>query len=382
MGFADLVLWISLLLLFWTFAGYPLTVVGLARFFARPWRRETYSGSVSMVIAAHNEEEVIRDKVENSLKLDFGPANSEILFVSDGSTDKTNNILAEFANSSERMRTLAYQPRAGKANALNVGVAQARGEILIFGDANVMVGEKSCQTLLSPFADPEVGAVCAHVLVRARGDQEVAGESLYMKYEAAVQRAEALLGCMVGVDGALFAMRRNLFHPLAPEIILDDFTLSMHAPLAGQRIVYEEEALAVEDVVPSAANEFKRKARIVAGGYQYLADFLKQDRRLSARMWLFFISHKILRWQAPFLLLILLGANLFLLGDARYLLLFEGQALFYLLAGLGFLSKKLRTNYLLYLPYYFCVVNLAALQGFFRFLALREQALWEKVERS
>lgn len=381
MIFFHLLLWVSFLLLVWTFVGYPLAAIFLARFFSRPWQKREYSGSVSMIIAAHNEEEVIRDKIENCLALDFGAADPEIFIVSDGSTDKTNAILQEFAGKSESLQFITYQPRAGKANALNVAVAQAKGEILIFGDANVMVGEKSCQDLLAPFADPEVGVVCGHVLVRARGDQEVAGESLYMKYEAATQKAEALLGSMVGVDGALFAMRRSLFRPLVPGTILDDFTLSMQAAVSGQRIVYEKEAVAVEEVVPSAANEFKRKSRIVAGGYQYLASFLKSGGSFSAGMWFVFFSHKILRWQAPFLLLTLFVANMFLLDSSIYGLLFVVQVIFYMLAGLGFLKKELRLNHLVYLPYYFCVVNLAAFFGFFRFLALRQQVLWEKVER-
>ncbi|MGV1098215.1 glycosyltransferase family 2 protein [Thiovibrio sp. JS02] len=381
MDFFSLLLWLSLLLLAWTFAGYPLAVIVLSRFLARPWRTGPFSGSVSMIIAAHNEEEVIRDKAENCLSLDFGGADAEILMVSDGSLDGTNAILEEFAGRSERLRIITYQPRAGKANALNVAVAQAKGEILIFGDANVMVGETSCQPLLAPFSDPEVGVVCGRVLVRARGEQEVAGEGLYMRYEAAVQYAEARLYSMVGVDGALFAMRRALFNPLTLDTILDDFTLSMQAAASGLRIVYEKEAVAVEEVIPSAANEFKRKARIVAGGYQYLANFLKSGRSFKAGMWFAFFSHKILRWLAPFLLIMLFASNLFLLDSSLYALLLVGQLFFYLLAALGFLKKELRTNHLVYLPYYFCVVNLAAFRGFFRFLSLRQQTLWEKVER-
>lgn len=375
------VFWLSFCLLAWTFFGYPLATIVLSRILPKPWQEGEFNGAVSMIVAAHNEESVIREKVENCLKLDFGSADSEIIIVSDGSTDDTNAILDEFSKISPRLQIVAYEPRAGKANALNVAVSMARGEILILGDANVIVGEESCRALLVPFADPEVGAVCGRVLVRARGDQEVAGESLYMKYEGAVQRAEALLQSMVGVDGALFAIRRELFRPLATGIILDDFMLSMQAPLARLRIVYEKQAVAVEEVVPSAENEAKRKARIVAGGYQFLAAFLKSGRSLSPGMWFAFVSHKILRWFAPFLLLTLLVANITLLDIAGYRWLFGGQSAFYLLAALGFLAKNLRRNYLVYVPYYFTMVNLAAFKGFFRFLTLREQVLWEIVER-
>lgn len=375
------IFWLSFLLLFWTFIGYPFFVIAFSRLFPKRWQKDVFQGSVSMIIAAHNEEEVIRDKMENCLALDFGPAAAEIFVVSDGSMDNTNPILEEFSGRSEQLRVITYHPRAGKANALNVAEAQAQGEVLILSDANVMINEKSCQSLLAPFADPKVGVVCGRVLVKARGNQEVAGESLYMQYESAVQYAEALIHSMVGVDGALFAIRRELFHPLTPGTILDDFTLSMQAPAAGMRIVYEPEAEAVEEVVPSAENEFKRKARIVAGGYQFLADFLKSRQSFSLGMWLAFFSHKILRWLAPFFLLSVFVANCFLLQTAGYGVLFVGQVFFYLLAGLGFIKKELRSRHIVYLPYYFCVVNLAALFGIFRFLGLKQGSLWEKVAR-
>jgi cellulose synthase/poly-beta-1,6-N-acetylglucosamine synthase-like glycosyltransferase len=374
--------WLSFLLLAWTFVGYPLSVIVLAKFFSKPWRKGEYSGSVSMIIAAHNEEDVIRDKVENCLSLDFGRASAEIIIVSDGSTDKTDNILDEFSNNLNHLRVITYQPRAGKANALNVAVAEAHGEILMFGDANVMVDAESCKELLSPFADPEVGVVCGRVLVRDRGEDEVGGEGIYMRYEAAVQYAEARLGSMVGVDGAFFAMRGALFAPLASDVILDDFALSMRAPAVGLRIVYEKNARAVEEVVPSAANEFKRKARIVSGGYQFLAHAFSEDGKFSYKMWFSFFSHKILRWLAPHLLLTLLLVNALLLSSTPYLLLFLGQLFFYFLAFLGFWKKELRTIHCVYLPYYFCVVNFAAFVGLVRYAsAARQTALWEKVSR-
>lgn len=373
--------WLSLALVSWTFAGYPFAVLLLSRWLPKRWQEEVFRGTVSMIVAAHNEEDVIRDKVENCLKLDFGPADAEIFIVSDGSVDGTNSILDAYTNADQRLRIINYHPRAGKANALNVAVAQARGEVLIFSDANVMIEEHSCRSLLAPFVDPEVGAVCGRVLVKARGTAEIAGESLYMRYEAAVQRAEALLRSMVGVDGALFALRRELFSPLTPDTILDDFTLSMKAPACGMRIVYQPLAMAVEEVVPSAANEFKRKARIVVGGYQFLADRWKNGQSYSPWMWCAFFSHKILRWLSPFFLITIFVISIFLLESMFYAMLFGGQAIFYSLAILGFLNKEWRRYYAIYLPYYFCTVNLAAFFGFFRFLRLRQGSLWEKVAR-
>jgi cellulose synthase/poly-beta-1,6-N-acetylglucosamine synthase-like glycosyltransferase len=381
MVLVKLIFWISLLLLFWTFLGYPLTVIFLSKIISKPWHKKAFSGTVSMVIAAHNEEDVIREKIENCMALDFGEARHEIFIVSDGSFDRTNDILREYDGLFKQLQIITYHPRKGKANALNVAVSRANGDILIFSDANVIINKESCLALLESFEDSQVGAVCGKVLVRASGGEEIAGESLYMKYEATVQRAEGLLHSMVGVDGALFALRRDLFRPLAENIILDDFTLSMQAPIAGQRIVYEDRALAVEEVVPSVDNEFKRKARIVTGGYQYLANSLKQGHKINPMMWFSFMSHKILRWTAPFFLIVTLVANIAIMNQKLFYWTFMIQVFCYLLAGLGLFIRDLRKIHLVYLPYYFFVINLAALIGFFRFLTLKEQSLWDKVER-
>ncbi len=377
----ELIFWISLLLLVWTFLGYPFAIVFLSKIIPKPWHKKTFSGSVSMVIAAHNEEAVIREKIENCLVLDFGEARQEIFIVSDGSIDGTNDILREYDGLCETLQFISYHPRKGKANALNVAVSKARGDILIFSDANVIIDKESCIALLSPFEDSEVGAVCGKVVVHARGDEEVAGESLYMKYEAMIQRAESSVNSMVGVDGALFALRRNLFRPLAESTILDDFALAMLAPLEGQRIVYEDRASAVEEVVPSVDDEFKRKTRIVTGGYQYLAGFLKQGHKVNPMMRVSFISHKLLRWLAPFFLITVFVANITVMDHVMFCWIFMTQIFCYAMAGLGFFVKKFRKIHLIYLPYYFVVINFAAFVGFFRFLTLKEQPLWEKVER-
>ena len=381
MGILEFFLWICVGLLIWTYAGYPLFIWALAWVFPRPCEEGEFIGRVSLIVAAHNEENVIREKVENSLRLDFGDCLHEVIFVSDGSTDSTETILNEYSHRYDGLEIFSYQPRAGKAQALNIGAEKAKGDILIFSDANVMIDVAACKNLLRPFCDEHVGAVCGRVLVKARGTQEIAGESLYMKYEGWIQHSEAKFGSMVGIDGALFALRRELFVPLYPEIILDDFTLSMEAPLAGLRIVYAEDALAVEEVIPSVENEFKRKVRIVSGGYQYVAGLLKRGKTLSWWMWFELISHKVLKWLAPFAMIYVFLANVLFLNQRGYQFLFLCQTFFYLLALFGYLFKDLRKIHLVYIPYYFCVVNLAALIGFFRYWLRGQNALWDKVER-
>ncbi len=374
-------LWSSILIIVWTFFLYPLIMLLVSRIYPTPWRQESFRGKVSMIIAAHNEEEVIREKVENCLQVNFGPADYEIIIVSDGSTDATNDILAEFLNTSDRLKIITYQPRAGKANALNVAFQASSGDILLFSDANVLLNQDAPAKLLRSFADQQVGAICGKVLVRGQGESEIAGESLYMKLEGAIQRAEAKFGNMVGIDGALFALRRELFRPLSTNLILDDFALAMEAVLTGKRIVYADDAKAVEEVEASTANEFRRKSRIIAGGYQYLSWLIRMKKTMAPAPLFSFISRKVLRWLAPLFMITAFIANFLLISLFPYYILFCGQIIFYLLALCGLFFPTLRNTYLFYLPYYFCSINAASLVGLGRFLSRRQDILWEKVSR-
>jgi len=374
--------WSSAFLVCWAFALYPAVIVAIAAVSGgRRWRSSPYTGRLSIVVAAHNEKAVIRAKVENSLTLDFGETDWELIIVSDGSDDGTNEILATFDHRHERLKIITYHPRQGKANALNVGLAAAIGDVIVFSDANVILEKMALGPLLAPFADPQVGAVCGRVLVKAEGD-EIAGESLYMLYEGGLQRAESVLSSMVGADGALFALRRECCRPLSAGTILDDFALSMEAPLTGKRIVYANDAKAVEEVIASAADEFRRKVRIVAGGFQYLAAEGKRLASLSPALIVFFLSHKLLRWIAPFLMMVVLTANLGLVvNDIFYMVVLALQGTFYGLAAIAYILPEYRKKHLFYLPYYFCTVNMAAFIGVLRFLAGRQMGLWKKVAR-
>ncbi len=376
-----IVFWLSVFLILWTFFFYPLVILGLSRLRPITMRRTPYHGKVSMIIAAHNEEGVIAAKLDNCLQLDFGDADYEIIMVSDGSTDKTNEILARYAHASPHLRIITYEPRAGKAHALNVGFAQSSGDVLIFSDANVILDRDAPARLLERFADTRVGAVCGRILVRGRGDNEIAGESLYMRLEGMIQRAEARFGNMVGIDGALFALRRELFRELPREWVLDDFALAMEAVLAGQKIVYAEDARGVEEVEASTANEFRRKARIIAGGYQYLAWFVRTGKSMPPAALFSFFSRKVLRWKAPVFMITAFVTNIALMTDYPYNLFFAGQVIFYGVALAGLLLPRLRNNHFFYLPYYFCSINGASLVGLLRFILKRQPILWEKVRR-
>lgn len=377
-----LVFILCLSLLLWTYLLYPVGVHLAARFLRNPYSKGPYYGKVSLIAAAHNEEAFIKEKILNSIALEFGGADWEVIVVSDGSVDRTEKILNDLKDCHERLKIIKYQPRAGKANALNEGVHQSKGDVLIFTDANVFLNSDAVCKLLEPFADPLVGAVCGKVLLRDREQNEIVGEGLYMKFENMTYKAEAALWSMVGVDGALFALRRELFAFLHPETILDDFSLSMNAPLNGKRIVYEEDAVAVEDIAASVTNEFKRKSRIVAGGFQYIQRLKGRIFNLGPFVFLAFLSHKLMRWLSPIFLIGVFISSVLLIP---YLPFFKWitflQIGFYLIAFTAYSKASLRNSFLFYMPYYFSAINIAALNGLARFILRKQKISWEKVSR-
>ncbi len=376
---------VAIALLAWTYVLYPLAIVLVARLRPRAWRSAPFDGSVSLVIPAHNEAAVLERKIRNALALDFGGASAhEIIVVSDGSTDGTDEILDAFrdhpAARDGRLTLIAYAPRRGKPSALDVGVRASSGDVLVLSDANVYLERGAVPALLAPLADAGVGAVCGRVAVRSRG-AEPDGEGFYVRYEGLAWRAEARAFSAIGVDGALYALRREHYRALPPDMILDDFALSMGVVSAGRRIAYADDARGIEENAASSAGEFKRKKRIVGGGWQFLSRFLAARQRLPGVAWFMLVSHKLLRWLSPLLLIAALAGNAVAAVESpAFRLLLWAQAGFYLLALAG-AAPALRRMRVVFVPFYFCVINMAALAGLASFLGRRQTALWHKIER-
>jgi cellulose synthase/poly-beta-1,6-N-acetylglucosamine synthase-like glycosyltransferase len=385
--------------LFYTYAGYPALLCWLVRRQPKvatvasqapslpPSDHQNHATPmVSIIIPFHNEESWVARKLDNTLSLDYPRERTEIIAISDGSTDRTAEIMERYR---DQVRIVAYMRRQGKPTALNRGVALAKGEILVFTDANVVLDPKALRALVCRYADPSVGGVSANVALEAVQTDEPLGEGLYMKYERWLYALESQLHSMVGADGALFSIRRDLFTPLAADTITDDFSLALEAIDRGKRVLYEPRAGAVEGVVPDVTAEFKRKVRMVAGGYQALWRFrhlllpkqLSRHRTFALQL----ISHKVLRWIAPLLLVTVYLGSAMTAASTQSLLWagFTGlQSLFYLLAGAGWLNTRIRRWPLCYIPYYFCAVNLAATLGAWRFLRGRQAITWQKVSRA
>ncbi|RZL99123.1 MAG: glycosyltransferase family 2 protein, partial [Pedobacter sp.] len=333
----------------------------------------TFFPSISFIVAAYNEQDCMREKILNSLAQQYPPDKVEFLFITDGSTDQTNDIIREYPQI-----TLIFQPeRNGKSAALNRVVSHAKNDILIFSDANTVLNPETCFRIAGHYASPKVGGVAGEKKVLTVGGETAANtEGAYWKYESALKKIDAEFYSVVGAAGELFSLRRDLYEPLPHTIILDDFVLSLRVAAKGFRIVYEPDAFASELPSFSMGDEQKRKIRIAAGGFQAIC--------LLGSLWQFwkhprltylYVSHRVLRWAcSPFCLVTALVSNFIICllgGTIFYKILLVLQLGFYGAAFLGATSvgKGFKPFKLIY---YFVFMNISVIQGFIRFLKGRQ----------
>lgn len=360
----ELVFWFLLALVGYVYVGYPLLLLILARIGGRQSNPEGGAHpSVTLLISAFNEEDCIGEKLDNSLNLDYPRERLEIVVISDASDDRTDTIVHEYED--RGVKLLRMQERGGKTLGLNAGVEGARGEIVVFSDANAMYRHDAVKALVAPFANPDVGAVIGESTYVEPDSDSGRSESLYWRYETAIKRYESALGSVVGGDGAIYAVRKKLYRPMAADA-LSDFVNPLQVVEQGRRCVYEPRAVSVEEVAGTFEKEFRRKVRIVNRGWRAVMSMkrLLNPVAYPAFAWKL-ISHKLLRWLVPLFLAAVLVANIFLLGSGRlYWVLLAAQLLFYGLAALGAIARKSHElSLLLYVPYYFCLVNAASARG-------------------
>jgi poly-beta-1,6-N-acetyl-D-glucosamine synthase len=335
--------------------------------------------TVTVIIPFHNEERWASRKIENTLTWKYPADRLQVIAVSDGSIDQTTCLLRQYE---DRVTVIAYPSRQGKPTALNLGAAQATGDILIFTDANVFPHPDAVQALVQRYTDGSVGGVCGNVALQAEGSHEPLGEGLYMQYERWLYERESRALTMVAPDGALFSIRRALFAPLPSDTITDDFALALGVLAQGQRVVYEPAAFGVEIVVPDVRAEFRRKIRMIAGGYQTLWRYRRQFNPFTCPSvaWQL-LSHKWFRWLVPVFLLVAFASACAARQSPMMALALALQIVFYGLALCGWLSQSLRRWMPIYVPYYFCAVNMAAAIGLWRYLLGRQSVTWHKVQR-
>ncbi|HVY61833.1 MAG TPA: glycosyltransferase family 2 protein [Planctomycetota bacterium] len=364
-----------------TFAIYPVAIGLLARLRGRAHAVDGgLLPAVTVIVAAHDEAVVIGAKCDNILGLDYPPDRLDAVVVSDGSTDGTDEIVR--ARGGARIRLLRQEPRQGKAAALGRAIAAARGEVLVFTDANVLFDREAVRRLVRHFADPAVGVVTGTVHLIDGKPGYAQSEGLYYRYERFLQRSESTYDSVVGVDGALYAVRRDLAQAPPPDVILDDFLVSMDVAARGGRIIYDPTAEAWEDAAPSVEQEFRRKSRVAMGAFQLLGRGLAVPPLERGRLLFCWAGHKLLRWVAPWALLAAFAASVALAREGP---LFAGlawaQVAFYAVACAGLAFPAIRGWRPVAVPTYFTLMNAAFAWGLIRLLRGDARGTWQKVDR-
>ena len=376
-----LAFWIGAGLLMYTYAGYFLIVLLIGPVVHRLQRRHKTDNQnlpfVSMVISLHNEEKLITQRIVNFEALDYPPDRCELLLGDDCSNDRTRTMIRDHVVRNPRIRFFSFDTHQGKTAVINTLVPQAHGEIIAFTDANTFYAPDSMRKMVRHFADPKIGSVSGRLILKSATG--VNTDDGYWKYETLLKRLEGRLGVVLGANGGIYTLRKALFRPLKSDVIqIDDFIWPVSVYAHGYRGVYESAAIANEEASPYVEAEFRRKVRIGTGDYRALIEC--RQLLLPWKGWIAFAfwSHKVLRWFAPFLLLLLLLSNAFLINRPSYRELFALQMAFYALAGLGmFFSKQSHIlAKVLRVPYYFAGSNIALLIGCYKCVTGRQKATW------
>lgn len=355
------------------YAGYPLLMAILAKIKkAVVYPAQEELPAITMIISAYNEEGVIGERLENCLALEYPRHKLRIIVVSDGSTDNTHSIVQQYSQLG--IELIVVEGRVGKTAALNQVIPTLDTEIVVFTDANSMLAPDALQHLVRPFSNPKVGAVCGEL--HYRGDSGL--EGAYWRYEKAIKQWESKASTLTVLNGALYALRRSLHRSMSPKAA-NDFQHPLQVALQGYRSVYIPQAVATEEAASDEKVEARRRVRIISRGWQGLASNLQVLNPAKAGVFsLQFIARKLLRWLGPIFMIIALIANAFLARDYDfYKLTLLAQGLFYVAALLGLGLRKLKLRFLpAHIPYYFCLINWAALKALLSFIAGRDFAVW------
>lgn len=374
MSLLEWTFWIAVALVGYVYVGYPMLLALPLR--RRDTARMVEGGcpAVTLFVPVRNEERVMRAKLENCLALDYPRDRLEIIIASDGSTDRTADIVREYA--ARGVVLDEGQEWQGKNRALNRVLPRARGEVVVFSDANAMLQPGALRSLVRHFVDPSVGLVAGHLkYVKASRNSTSRGEALYFVYERVLKRLESRQGAVVTANGALYAVQRALAAPLPPDVP-NDFFHSLVVGAQGYRVVFEPHAVAEEQASGSHREEFRRRVRIVSRSIQAVRLWARGGSVWTPQAF-YLLSHKVIRWGVPVYLLVALWTSALLPGPA-YGAALLGQLSFYGLGALGGLGHNRRIlSRICFVPFYFCLINLAALVGTARCLRRRPPVAWE-----
>ncbi len=383
----EVLFWIFSGIIFYTYLGYGIILflmVILKRTFLSTKKviNKEWTPEVTLLVTAYNEKDTVQEKIINSRALNY--SNLKLVWVTDGSDDGTDHLLSNY----DDVIVLHKPERKGKIAAMNRAMEYITSPIVVFSDANTILATNSIQLIVDQFKNPKVGCVSGEkrIINHTKDDAASAGEGIYWKYESLLKKWDAELNTAVGAAGELFAIRKELFNPIEEDTLLDDFIISLRIAMKGYKIGYNPEAYAIETASISVKEELKRKIRISAGGIQSVL-------RLASILNIFkygllsfqYISHRVLRWTlAPLSLIFVFILNIFLIRfNNIYNILFYAQIIFYVIASIGWMMEraKLRLK-IVFIPYYFFIMNYAVVRGFFRFIRKTQSVNWERAIRS
>ncbi len=383
-----LLFWLSFGILFYAYLGYGLVMWLLVKIrgahpVPAPYAPEDLP-EVTVLIAAYNEADIIAQKIDNTLALDYPKDKLKLLFITDGSTDNTGAIIEQYPE----IQHLFEPERRGKIAAVQRAMPLVTSPITINSDANTFLNAAAARNLVKHFADPSVGAVAGEKRVWSdtKDTASAAGEGLYWQYESWLKKKDTELGTVVGAAGELFAIRTDLFEVIPTDTIIEDFFQTLRIAQKGYRVAYAPDAYAIEQASADVGEEIKRKIRICAGAFQAMWRLRALFNPFKYGMLTFqYVSHRVLRWTlAPLTLPILLIVNGILAIDSSfYQLLLIGQVLFYLVAYIGYLTRNKPLKIKGFsVPFYFTMMNVCVYLGFVKYWRGNQSVVWDKAKRA
>lgn len=377
------IFWFSLLMLTYTYFGYPLYLFSRAKLWKNPVKKDdTYKPFVSIIISAYNEEADIENKIKNLLQSRYPSDKIEILVGSDGSTDGTNAILARISD--KRVKAFVFPDRRGKPSVLHDITPKAAGPVLVFCDARQTFDGDALAQLAANFADEKVGCVSGELMFGKRPANTCVSDDvgIYWNYEKMMRKWESAIHSMVGATGAIYAVRKSLYSSPPRETILDDVYTPLSIVKKGYRCIWEENAKAYDMPAFTPSHEYRRKVRTLAGNYQVFGMLKDMLIPFSTPVSIPLVSHKLFRVLAPFFMVAMFISNIFIAKEKQYAAALILQIMFYVLAALGSATceqdgKRLITRAASF-AYMFCLMNFTAIVGLYRFVFGKQEIAWEK----
>ncbi len=374
--------WVMISLVFYCYLGYPLLLILVSKYVKKTIKKGNKFPTVTIIISVCNEEKTIEHRLRNLFSLDYPREKLKIIIGSDGSTDRTNEIVRSFDDS--RIFLIEKSQRRGKIATLNTIVPHADSEILVFADARQFFSIDALRELVSNFSNPKVGCVSGELVFSKQDGATGKGINLYWEYEKFIRSKESQIHSMLGATGAIYAIRRELYTPAPENTVLDDVFIPLKIIEKGYRAIFDEKARAYDEVADNPGEEYRRKVRTLSGNYQIFGMFAHMFNPFQSPIAIQMFSHKFLRVLIPFFMMATFIINLMLIHDPLFRIIITLQVVFYFMATLGLLLRYQKQGVgkvilkVCYIPYVFCLLNFSAFVGFLRFITSKQEVTWEK----